>query len=260
MEKFDIAVVVVGDFKYLRKNFSTFMSNLNNKGKFKGDVLVLTSYLTPTFLMSSIWKNKNVKVLRFKKISFSQETKKRYLNLNTNGQPNRFKTKNFQWFKLNLFHEKLKKWKFVLYLDINLTIHKDINPIFDIKPENILLKCDSYPNYKNTLRSQFDLSQEESKILEKKFDLNDSRYFQTGLMYLNTQIIQSKMISEILEYANLYPISITNEQGILNLYFQDNKYLANELPEFINNDVIYFYWMLKNQDVIITKQLVEKYK
>ena len=104
------------------------------------------------------------------------------------------------------------------------------------------------------------MSQEESKIVEKKFDLNDSRYFQTGLMYLNTQIIKSKMISEIIEYANLYPISITNEQGILNLYFQDNKHLANELPEFINNDIIYFYWMLKNQDIIITKQLVEEYK
>jgi len=260
MKKDNNAVAVVGDFKYLSKYFSKFISNLTHKGKFNGDVLVLTSYLTPTFLIPSMWKNKNIKVLRFKKISFPSEIKKKYLSLNTNGQPNRFKTKNFQWFKLNLFHKKLKEWRLVLYLDINLTVHKDINPIFHIKPNNILLKCDSYPEYKNTLRSQFDSSQKEMDFLEKKFNLDDNKYFQTGLIYLNTEIIFEEMINEIINYATLYPISITNEQGVLNLYFQDNKHLATELPECIGNDIIYFYWMIKNKDIIITKQLVEKFK
>ena len=74
--------------------------------------------------------------MRFKKIKFSKSISKKYLNLDTNNQPNRFKYKNFQWFKLNLFHQKLKSWDKILYLDINLTIHENINDFILLDVEN----------------------------------------------------------------------------------------------------------------------------
>ena len=57
-----------------------------------------------------------------------------------------------------------------------------------------------------------------------------------------------------------FPISITNEQGILNLYFQNRNEVYKELPEYLGDDIIYYYWMIKDKSILITKQLVEQYK
>lgn len=255
------AVAVVGDFKFLYKYFNNFYSNLRMNGKYKGDLIILTNYLNPTFFLTFSKNYKNIHILRFKKIKFSKSISKKYLNLDSNNQPNRFKYKNFQWFKLNLFHQKLKNWDKILYLDINLTVHENINDFLLLDVENkFLAKADGYPDYKRKLSSQFDMSKAESKSLSEHFNLQDNRYFQTGLMFYDTNIIKSQMIEEILQLANQYPLSITNEQGVLNLYFQKRKNIYYELPEYLNNQIIYFYWMLPNQKVKISKQLVEQYK
>ena len=261
MNKKKKAIAVVGDFKFLRKYFSTFMSCLTDEGNYKGEVLVLTSKITPTFLIRSIHKNSKVKVLRFNNIKFKKYIKKRYLNLNTSDQPNRFKTKPFQWFKLNLFDMKMQEWDRILYLDINLTIHHDINNFLNIDPLNMFFaKADGYPDYIRRLESQFDVDQPEIQLLRERYNLDDSRYFQTGLMYFDTSIIQTDTLNQLIDLAHKYPICITNEQGILNLFFQDNNNLYNEVPEYIDNYMIYYYWKLADQDIIITKQLVEQYK
>jgi len=255
-----VAVAVVGDFKYLYKYFNNFYKNLTENGKYYGDIIVITTKLTPTFLIKSIFLNKNIHILRFKKIKFDKAISKRYLGLDTNNQPNRFKTKNFQWFKLNLFHMKLKIWDKILYLDINLTIHHDINDLLNLKINNKLFaKADGYPDYKRKLKSQFDPNQTEIKQMETKFDLENKKYFQTGLLFFDTNIINKNLITDLLDLAIKYPISITNEQGIMNLYFSKNN-LYVELPEFIGNKIIYYYWMLKDKQIMITKQLVMQYK
>ncbi len=256
------AVAIVADFRFLKRHFTRFFNNLTSNGKYKGDLLIITSRFNPTFLIKDIKKNENIKVIRFNKIRFPKEVKRTYLSLNTGGQPNRFKTKNFQWFKINLFKPELKKWKNILYLDINLTIHHDISGIFDINPKNFMYaKADGYPNYTQPLSSQFDKTHPLYEKLNTTFDLSDLRYFQTGLMYFDTSIIQDNTIEDILKIAIKFPISITNEQGILNLFFQMRKdYTYKELPEFIDNQIIYYYWMINNKKILITKQLVEQYK
>jgi hypothetical protein len=57
-----------------------------------------------------------------------------------------------------------------------------------------------------------------------------------------------------------YPFSITNEQGILNLYFIFIKKQYEELIDVIDNKISYFYWKLENKEVIITKALTTKNK
>ena len=261
MNKNKTAVAVVANFKFLRKHANIFISNLRNQGEYQGELLILTTLITPTFLIKIIKKDTNVTVIRLPKIKFDKKTKKRFLDLNTNNQPNRFKTKNFQWFKLNLFHMKLKEWSKIFYLDINLTIHKSFNDLMKINVRNsFLAKADGYPDYDKLLLSQFDNSQPEIKHMEKIFNLNASNYFQTGLMYFDTSIIYKDMIDDILKIAKEFPISITNEQGILNLYFQNRNGIYKELPEYLGDDIIYYYWMINNKNILITKQLVEQYK
>ena len=50
------AVAVVGNFKFLMKHANTFISNLRNQGKYQGELLILTSFFTPTFLIKILKK------------------------------------------------------------------------------------------------------------------------------------------------------------------------------------------------------------
>ena len=85
-----LAVCVVGNFKYLYKYFSKFKKDLKEKGKYLGEILVITSIWCPTLLLKSTYGN-DVTILRFKKIKFSKSANKDMNTNFSNGQPNRNK-------------------------------------------------------------------------------------------------------------------------------------------------------------------------
>tara|TARA_B100001250_G_scaffold169750_1_gene146196 strand:- start:29720 stop:30502 length:783 start_codon:yes stop_codon:yes gene_type:complete len=256
-----IAIAVVGDFRYLRKHFATFFSELRENGNFDGEILVITSFFTPTILIKKISKKNKVKVLRFPKIKFSSKANSRLSDLETNKEPNRHLTKNFQWHKLNLFDEKIKLWRYVFYLDINMHIHHDINKILAHLPNNQLFaRSDGYPDYKRTLETQFDKTTNEFQELKKEYNLTIENYFQTGLLYFDTEIIKSQTKKDLINLVEKYPITLTNEQGIMNLYFIFHNDFYEELLEKVDDYISYYYWMVNAKKIIITKQLREKYK
>lgn len=249
-------VAVVADFKYLHNYFENFNKQLRTKGNFKGDLLIITTYFCPTFLIRGISKKNKVIVLRFKKIKFKKNTNKILNNLETFEDPNRNKTKKFQWHKLNLFDIKLKQWDYIFYLDINMNIHFDINILLKDLPKNSFqARADSYPNYDRKLDTQFDKTNLIYEDLRSNYDLSVNDYFQTGVVYYDTTIINENTKAEIIKLVERFPISITNEQGILNLYFYLEKKLYKELPTDIDGYLSYFYWMIKDKKVIITKAL-----
>jgi hypothetical protein len=252
-------VCFVADFRYLIKNFSRIYKELREIGKYQGDILIITSLLTPTFLIKEIRKKNNVKIFRFRKVRFNQKTNFTLKNLNVKN--NRHIEKNFQWSKLHIFNKKLKKWDHILYFDINMSIHHDINPILKLKPTNRLLaRADGFPDYSWKLSSQFDNTNSIYKNLDEDFDLTITHYFQSGLMFIDTQIITEKTFSEIISLVEKYPITITNEQAILNLYFIFIKNQYEELETFIDGKLSYYYWKMKDVDVIITKSLKLQFK
>lgn len=257
----DTSIAIVADFKYLRRYAKKFFIQLEDNGNFHGEIILITSKITPTFIFKSIRNNKNIKILRFKKIKFTSKTKNSLNNLDTGNQPNRNKTKNFQWSKLNLFREEIKQFRFVFYLDINMSIHSDLNELLKVKPnQKLLARNDSYPDLVNTLSTQFDKTHSLYKELEKAFNLETKEYFQTGILYFDTNIISKTTYLELINLVEKYPISITNEQGILNLYFKYIKNNYEELPIKIGKLMTYYYWKLGDQKIIITKQNREKYK
>ena len=123
----NLAICVVADFRYLYKNFSRIYEQLRTNGKYSGDILVITSILCPSFLIKGISQKNRITVIRFKKLKFNTNTEKILKNLNS--EPNRHTTKRFQWHKLYLFNKKLKRWRYIFYIDINMNIHHDINKI-----------------------------------------------------------------------------------------------------------------------------------
>ena len=103
----------------------------------EGEILIITSLFTPTIFFQFFLKDKNIKIYRFGKIKFSRSTNKELKNINIPGKPNRHKTKRFQWHKLHLFDQKLKIWDKIFYIDINMRIHFDIEPILKLNPKHI---------------------------------------------------------------------------------------------------------------------------
>jgi hypothetical protein len=118
-------VAVVSNFKFLKNNFNNLYDQLRVRGNYQGEILIITSKFTPCFLIRSIRKKNQVKVLRFKNIKFDKITELELNNLETFNDPNRNLTKKFQWHKLHLFDERMKNWDYVFYLDINMKIHYD---------------------------------------------------------------------------------------------------------------------------------------
>jgi hypothetical protein len=248
------ALVIVSNFRFLKKYFNKTFSDIRKIGNYTGEIIVITNPLCPTFLITSLRKKNNIKVIRFRKIRFTNSANNILKNLNTGSELNRHLKKQFQWHKIHLFDEKLKAWKFIFYLDINMNIHSDINHILEIPVKNNLLaRADAFPDYNRTLSTQFDTTNTIYKSLEVKYDLERKNYFQTGIMYFDTSIIGPKTKNEIIALVEEYPISITNEQGILNLYFYLEKNLYRELPDEVNGYTTYFYWKIKNRKVIISK-------
>ena len=122
----------------------------------------MTSFLSPTFLIKDIRKDNRVSVLRFKRIKFDRKTDKSLKNLNVSH--NRHIYKIFAGINYIYLTGELK-WNYVLYIDINMSIHHDINPILDIKPINkIFARADGFPEYSWKLSTQFDETQNLQKI------------------------------------------------------------------------------------------------
>jgi hypothetical protein len=78
--------------------------------------------------------------------------------------------------------------------------------------------------------------------LKNTYDLNID-YFQTTMMLYDTKIIKENTFNDLYDLTLEYPISTTNEQGIMALYF------TNIEPRFkqirTRNEYIYFYDYLK---------------
>jgi hypothetical protein len=257
--KNSVAVCVVGNFKFLRKYLNKFVFQVRETGKFEGDIIILTSFFTPAFLLR-LRKKEKVYFIRFKKIKFDRITNESLNNLNTNGQPNRHTYKNFQWHKVHLFNEKLKKWNYIFYMDINMSIHKSIVPIIETKPLNSLYaNRDHQKNSIWQLKNQFDNSHRSYFQLEQDYDLSIKDYFQTGILFYDTNIINKNTTQDILKLVKKYPYSLTNEQAIMNLYFIFEKKLYKELPTKTGGARTYSYWK-DDSNSRITKQLVPQYK
>ena len=104
-------------------------------------------------------------------------------------------------------------------MDCGITILNDITPMMEVREKNKLLAhSDSYPKYDNNLDYQFDTFMEEFQNLRENYCLNID-YPQTTIMLFDTNLIEDNMRDKLLDLTYKYPISLTNDQGIIALYF-----------------------------------------
>jgi hypothetical protein len=149
--------------------------------------------------------------------------------------------KRFQNHKLYLFDTFLKNWDYIFYIDCGMTIFSDINPILNCRKKGKLLAhSDSYPTYQWTLGNQFDKESPFYKKLESDYKL-DIDYPQTGILLYDTNIIEKTTFPELYNLLITFPNVITNDQGIIALYFTNIKPVFRQIPLKGEQEDQYYY-------------------
>lgn len=219
MEK--IAVVFVCNKAYLQK-FKTTYNQLIKYGKYNGEIVLVVGDDLKDL------KLPRITIVNFPEIKFSEEFNRNLRDVKTD---RRNITKLFQWHKLYLFNTYFKQWDYILYIDCGMTILNDITPIINCRePDVLLAHSDSYPLYTSKLKDQFDSSNSLIyKKLEEKYNLNID-YFQTGILLYNTKIIEEKTMDELIKLSEEFPITKTNEQAIMALYFTNIRPIWKQVP------------------------------
>ena len=229
-------IVLVCNKKYLSQ-FEYTYNLLRTNGKYNDDIVLVVGDDLKDL------KYQGVIVKYFKNISFPQSVVKQMDDVNTDG---RNITKRFQWHKLHIFQSYFKKWKWVLYIDCGMKIYEDLLPFFNLcTPQKIVAHSDAYPTFEWKLKLQFDWGKPLHQTMSKQFNLN-CNYFQTGMLLYDTEIITLNTFNNLYELACKYPISRTNEQGIMCLYFICIKDIWKEMKIKKNN--LYFYDCFKRNN------------
>jgi hypothetical protein len=189
-------------------------------------------------------KNNNIIVKHFPNIQFTYEFLEIQYKMT---RPYYWFIKMFQFHKLHLFNSFFKNWDYIFYLDCGITIFSDVSPMINEARENTLLAhSDAYPKYEWKLHNQFDkTSIDYFTKLDATYNLNVD-YFQTTIMLYDTKIIEENTYNELLNLLLEYPISITNDQGLIALYFTNIKPFFKQIKT--NNETTYFYDYLKRTD------------
>jgi hypothetical protein len=239
-----ICVVFLCNKPYFNKFIYT-CNQLLTSGNYKGNIcLVIGDDLNNhDLLQNDIIVKNNIIIKYFPNIVFPSG----FLDVQSNIiRPSHWFGKIFQYHKLHLFNTFFKQWEYIFYLDCGITIFSDISPIIqEIKKNTLLAHSDAYPKYEWKLRDQFD---NNSNIYYTKlnhiYNLNID-YFQTTVMLYDTSIIQETTYEELLNLLVEFPISITNDQGIIALYFTNIKPFFEQIKTN-NNETFFYDYMSRN--------------
>jgi len=206
-------------------------------------------------------------ILYFPDIHFTELTE-RYIEI-TNRECGKNSAKLFQYHKFHLFQDYMRKWDQILYLDVGMKIFNPVEPFFSLLSENsIMAHSDSWPTNQWRLIDQFHpmicFEAYEELCEDYPTEILYGDYFQTTMMlYSPKKIIRGEnTFDELVQLVERYPISKTNDQAYIALYFI-NLGLWKQLPMTIRimdeNDEMYTYdFCIRNNDkpYIMTKYYI----
>jgi hypothetical protein len=236
----NLCAVFLCDKAYFHKFLYTCNLLLTN-GNYKGSICLVIGddLLGDDWLNHQLILQNNILIKHFPSLSFPPD----FLQMQyTLVRTPHWVQKLFQYHKLYLFDVFFKQWDFIFYLDCGITIFSDITPILNARKSGVVLAhSDAYPIYEWKLHNQFDKNQVElfSK-LDSKYNLNID-YCQTTIMLYDTSIIEETTFSDLYSLMLEWPISLTNDQGIIALYFTNIKPKFEQIQTRDSNGFFYDY-------------------
>ena len=157
-------------------------------------------------------------------------------------------TKCFQYHKVYVFSTFMKAWKHVLYVDSGMIIIGDVNRFFKLDVTNKLLAhSDAYPSFQWKLYTQFDCQTipQLTNELVARCDLHGD-YFQTTMLLFDTNLITDNTVSDLTMLSTIFFNSITNEQGVMNVYFNGIHKVWHQIPLTDEKGHLYDFWTRDN--------------
>jgi len=259
-------VVLFSDYNFIHKALNNIYE-LRTIGKYTDTIVLVTDNNTIDKInndekfYASI-RNYSITIKVFDNIDLTHILDKINQKPFTDSIDHRELTKTFQWHKIHIFDVYFKQWKYIFYLDVGMHIYNPIEPFWEIiktYSDCLIAHSDTYPLFKNNYKNQFnkDSYPEVYKELENLVDL-DTDNFQSGILLFSSNLIQENTKNDLIYYSNKFHISKTNEQGIMNMYFNGINKIWKPLPVFWNGTYTYDYCArngLQNSDYIMTKYL-----
>ena len=239
-------VVLLCNNAYFDKFIHTCSLLLTN-GNYRGDIcLVIGDDLNGSPLLNHdlITKN-NIIIKHFPDIKFTNEFISIARQINRSFE---WFQKLFQYHKFYMFNTYFKQWDYIFYIDCGITIFSDITPILNSKEEyKFLAHSDAYPKYEWKLSCQFDKTNSAYSLLETTFNLNCD-YPQTTIMLYDTRIIEDNTFDDLVNLMNTYQFSITNDQGVIALYYTNIKKYFKQITTRNDNTCFYDYLRRNSND------------
>ena len=246
--------VLLTNDAYFNKMLHTLQGILNFKHNTDivviiGDDLKDSDKLThPTIIQN------NVIVKYFPDIEFTQEFNN---NFNTLKRESMWVQRKFQYHKFNVFNTFFKQWNFIIYIDSGSTIFNSIDILFNaIRHEKFCAHSDGYPNNPWVLKGQFDTTNPLFENLNKTYNL-EIDYPQTTIMIFDTNIINENTVEELHGLAERWSISITNDQGIIALYFTAIKNIWEQIQ--LGDENFWYYDFCIRDSKVDKPHVIVKY-
>jgi hypothetical protein len=241
VDKEESCVVFVSNKTYLNK-FEMTLKQLRENGEYDGKILlVIGDDLFDN--QDEISKKYSVQIKYFPNIEFSKVFMNCFNTLERGNLPH-FQNKIFQYHKFYLFHNYFKdNFKKIIYIDCGMHINYPAEKIFNLEVTNKLLGDYDFrvhpKRFHKPLENQFATNYTDALTeLKKTHDLS-KLYPQTTFLMYDTNIIQDDTFSELLNISEQYPISLTNDQAIIALYYTQIKPFWKQIP--IGDETMYYY-------------------
>jgi hypothetical protein len=157
-----------------------------------------------------------------------------------------------QWDKLQVFDPWMQRWDRVVYLDAGLRVFDRVDPLLSIDWRGKLTAPDDALPGDNGKRFRCQLDLDANPTVRDRLLADfgawilDARYFLNCLWVLDTRLIDRCSRAELEEGMNRYPISLTNEMGIMNLCFHFRHRVWQPLPERAEHGKHIFGWSERN--------------
>lgn len=242
------AFVLVTDAGYFPKAART-IADLRASGAWDGDVALLSVGFSPPrdFLdaarvtcreVAHVDTDRLVAALREKPIRPMPD--------------NRHFGKLVQWDKLQVFDPWIRRWERVIYLDAGLRVLDSVDALLEVEWRGRLTAPDDALPGDNgrRFRCQIDLEADpavrDRLLADFGAHILDARYFLNCMWIVDTSLVDACSRADLEDGMNRYPISLTNEMGIMNLYFHFRHRAWQPLPERDARGKRIFGWSEQN--------------
>jgi hypothetical protein len=263
----NVCVVFICNESYYGR-FQHSCNELLTNGKYNGDIALVVFDDLKSIEQTPFIINNNIIVKRFSPFIFDSNF---LLNQKLLERPSHWYAKLFQYNKFYLFDQYFKKWNYILYIDCGMRIMSDIAPILNERTAGTLLAnrdgvdnetaCWCIPETPMKglkIGDQFVKTAPHYHTLMERFDMKQN-YFQTTCMLYDTTIIEDNTVAELYKMLLTYPISITNDQAIIALYFTQVKPAWMQLRRKNENTYFYDYVRCVNKPYIMIKSPDNRY-